>query len=201
VVGGGDNNFPTDSDSLSSVELYDPRTNGWTPGVEALAGTSFATATLLADGSVLLVGGLQARSFASILDPAGRSWSALPSNAQVRYWHTATTLRDGSILVAGGRTSSFNGVDYTYGAAEVGERFDPASQSWSDAGKHVEPRFSHTATLLRDGRVLVVGGLVDVSPSRSRFVQTAELYSSDVAPCEKNHYILCRRRLTVPTGP
>src|SRR5438093_191383 len=49
------------------------------------------------------------------------------------------------------------------------ERYDPATNGWSDAASMVAPRVGHTATRLLDGRVLVVGGGIRAGPG-------AELY-------------------------
>ncbi len=38
------------------------------------------------------------------------------------------------------------------------ERYDPANNSWSSAAALATPRYQFTATLLRDGTVLVTGG-------------------------------------------
>jgi hypothetical protein len=51
------------------------------------------------------------------------------------------------------------------------ELYDPATGTWSDAGSFGESTFEHTATLLRNGKVLVTGGLLEPSPASS-----AELY-------------------------
>jgi hypothetical protein len=62
-------------------------------------------------------------------------------------FHTATLLPDGKVLVAGG------------GLAEASaELYDPRSGSWTATGSMNEERSGSTATLLRDGKVLVVLG-------------------------------------------
>ena len=45
-------------------------------------------------------------------------------------------------------------------ATGVVEIYDPASNSWGQAAPLAQARYDHTATLLPDGRVLVVGGAV-----------------------------------------
>jgi hypothetical protein len=70
---------------------------------------------------------------------------------------TVATLADGRILLVGGYEvlldSGWPGVDRT--TAEV---FDPTSGSRHATGPTTETRVRHTATLLADGRVLVIGG-------------------------------------------
>ena len=55
------------------------------------------------------------------------------------------------------------------------ELFDPESETWSDAGCTVNPRWLHTATLLPSGAVLVAGGAGSSS---------AELYGIIVSPAQ-----------------
>lgn len=68
--------------------------------------------------------------------------------------HRATTLTDGRVLFTGGCTTpGCGGVDS--GARSA--LFDAASKITAGPSLH-QPRLSHTATALDDGRVLVVGG-------------------------------------------
>jgi hypothetical protein len=54
------------------------------------------------------------------------------------------------VLVVGGVNAS--------GALATAERYDPATNSWSPAGTLTAPRDGHTATILLNGQVLVIGG-------------------------------------------
>ena len=54
----------------------------------------------------------------------------------------------------------------------VAEIFDPGSGAWTPAGQLATERSQHTATLLNDGTVLVVGGRID----GSQVISTAEIY-------------------------
>jgi hypothetical protein len=138
---------------------------------------AFHTATLLADGRVVVAGGLindrldgKVSAAADLYDPASGSWTATNGMADARWGHTATLLPDGRVLVAG---SYVNGAD-PLASAEV---FDPSSERWTATGKMNHGRGGHTATLLPDGRVLVVGGgaeetLLEGGPRSA----TAEIY-------------------------
>ena len=69
---------------------------------------------------------------------------------------TATLLADGRVLIVGGigqRAPDFSDV-----AVVEAEIWDPAMGSFSSAGPDAAGRALHTATLLSDGRVLIVGG-------------------------------------------
>lgn len=163
VVGGWDGlNY------LNSAERYDPTTNRWT-SAGAMAVTRYDhTATLLRDGRVLIVGGFgtAAENSAELYDPSKNTWSAAPPMAHGRIGHTATLLPNGQVLVAGGISSSLGG-SYPAGA----ERYDPKANRWSPAGSLADGRVGHTATLLPDGRVLIVAG-----KDGNGLLATAELY-------------------------
>ena len=64
------------------------------------------TATRLADGRVLVTGGIRrgeaALASAEIYDPRTSDFSATGEMTSVRVGHTATLLRDGLVLIAGG---------------------------------------------------------------------------------------------------
>jgi Kelch motif len=75
---------------------------------------------------------------------------------QPRWLHATVRLADGRVLAAGGGR-------YTASA----ELYDPATNRWTPTGSMNLDRITFTATVLRDGRVLVVGGLpLTVAASR-----------------------------------
>jgi Tol biopolymer transport system component len=117
------------------------------------------TATLLPDGKVLVAGGLSggtapAVASAELYDPANGTWAATGSMAGARAGFTATLLPDGKVLVAGGYCCTAAGS----GALASAELYDPANGTWTATGSMATARTGATATLLRDGRVLVAGG-------------------------------------------
>ena len=68
--------------------------------------------------------------------------------------HQATLLVDGRVLVCGGQ--QWDGGEQM--GSSSAELYDPATDSWSVVNSMNMSRYSHTATLLGDGRVLVAGG-------------------------------------------
>jgi hypothetical protein len=123
------------------------------------------TATLLSNGTVLLVGGMHgAGATAEAYDPARESFSLAGRMVLERGGgHAAVLLPDGSVLLTGGWT----GPSVTAGA----ERYDPRTSIFSVTGTMIGARSAHTATLLPTGEVLIAGGF-----DGSRRLETAELY-------------------------
>jgi N-acetylneuraminic acid mutarotase len=70
-----------------------------------------------------------------------------------RAQHTATLLPDGRILVAGGAITNEDNS-----ATAAAELYDPRAGTWTKTGSMLTPRARHSATLLRNGTVLVAGG-------------------------------------------
>jgi hypothetical protein len=71
----------------------------------------------------------------------------------LRAAHSATTLADGRVLIAGGCTE-----DSCEGISASTELLNPATGASSAGPSMLEPRVSHAAVRLPDGRVLMVGG-------------------------------------------
>jgi hypothetical protein len=137
------------------------------------------TATRLSDGRVLIVGGNNSTGFLAtteLFDPAAGVFKSSGSLAQGRRQHTATLLANGKVLVSGGFAIDSSGNKSIAGA----ELYDPAAGTFSDAGTMSTARTDHTASLLRDGKVLIVGGNVPCAPTVCGTVlsafSTAELY-------------------------
>ena len=145
---------------VATAEIYDPATNRWSPTGELGAPRSAHTATLLADGRVLVAGGFSPAGVldsTELYDVAAGSWSAAEDMPNSRTIHTATLLANGSVLVVGGRAGSDGSV--LSSILPSGNLYDPGTGSWRPTAELTTRRVAHTATLLPDGRVLVAGGL------------------------------------------
>ena len=128
------------------------------PGLQsALSGTAGIglLAVRLKSGKVLVAGGTPTdppQQFSEVYDPATRGWR---TTGVMRHWRAspaAVLLPDGKVFVVGGFGEPGRPND-------TAETYDPATERWADSGAMSEPRADvHTATLLRDGRVLVAGG-------------------------------------------
>ena len=118
------------------------------------------TATLLPTGEVLVAGGghEDCGRFADAerYDPASDTFALLPPMSRRRVFHTATRLLDGTVLIAGGESEAgFSLV--TEATAEI---YDPSTARFYLVGATMQKgREGHTATLLKDGRVLMAGGV------------------------------------------
>ena len=131
------------------------------------------TATLLDDGTLLVIGGytdqLECAPTVERYDPRSDRWAdetELPDG--MRCPHSATLLDDGTVLVDGGPAAA---------------TYDASRASWRAVGDHVVVRFQPSSTLLEDGSVLVAGGWVGESEGRptasvESFDPTTRLWSA-----------------------
>jgi len=130
----------------------------WSNAARLSTGREEHTATLLRNGAVLVTGGTDGRgkalASAEVYNPVTNRWTPAGSMATARLDHTATLLPSGKVLGAGGLDASF--PSSTLASAEL---YDPTTNAWSPAAPMIGARARQTATLLSDGRVLVVGGL------------------------------------------
>jgi Kelch motif/Galactose oxidase, central domain len=144
--------------ALRNAEIYDPRTNtfSWVPDM-GMAHMRH-TATELADGRILIVGGTLSRDSyigvgeAEIFDPATMQWSYAGNLKEGRQGHTATLLTTGQVLIAGG----WNPFDNPIKTAEI---YTPGSRAFTyTLGPMSIGRREHVALPLLEGNVLVAGG-------------------------------------------
>jgi Galactose oxidase, central domain/Kelch motif len=167
-----------------STELYDPTTGTWSVTGRLNTARSWHTATLLPNGNVLVAGACNdgthcaTNSSAELYIPATGTWSVTGELKRPRFDHTATLLPDGQVLIAGG-----DHIDFLSGGTTVilnsSEIYNPATGHWKNAGKLNSPRAFHAATLLSDGKVLVVGGFDGKSVRQREYLRSAELYDPE----------------------
>ncbi len=148
VLAAGDNNQD------NTAEIYDQTAGTWSAAGNTMgAGRVFASALLLPNGKVLVVGGGPAA--VDLFDPSTGLFTALAPLSIDRYTAAATLLQDGRVLVVGG----LSGLTATQ--LDTAEIYDPTGAGTTTvvASKMSSPRyFFFTATTLQNGKVLVAGG-------------------------------------------
>ncbi|MEY2744961.1 MAG: hypothetical protein RL112_3 [Planctomycetota bacterium] len=147
------------------VSAFDPCTQEVAPIGLVPSANLFAARAQLADGRILVAGGIgaggQPSTEAYLFDPATALATALPPLATPRLGAAAVRRGDGKILVTGGiDTTSFTDVAAFFGAIEnTTELFDPETSTFAPGPNMPEPKAFHTATRLANNAILVAGGL------------------------------------------
>ena len=140
--------------------------------------------TLLADGTVLVAGGLLTPAEAELYNPPDQTFSITGALIERRSRHVAIRLTNpawGSlvdqVLIIGGASvgvSAFGGLEKALASVEI---YNPSTGAFSSFGNMTEPRENHTATMLDDGRIVMTGGV-----SSPAFSGTGEVLSTGVSP-------------------
>jgi len=119
----------------NSAEIYNPATGSFTRTNPMNVARQGATATLLANGKVLVAGGSKfingdAISSAELFDPSTGTWTLTGTMNVARAQHIATLLAaNGLVLVAGG------GDGYQF-YTNTAEPYNPATGTWSNTYEH-----------------------------------------------------------------
>ncbi|MGZ5568685.1 MAG: Kelch repeat-containing protein, partial [Limisphaerales bacterium] len=140
---------------------------GWHPGANMTETRDWHTATLLANGKVLVAGGVTfygPQIWTDLYDPATQTWIESQMNS-ARAYHAAVALTNGMVLVAGGDSG---GTILT--SCEI---YDPTTALWTNTGSLNVNRSLHTLTLLKSGKALAVGGYI---PTTGNATATVEIY-------------------------
>ncbi|MEZ5660928.1 MAG: kelch repeat-containing protein [Burkholderiaceae bacterium] len=162
----------------SNTYLYDPATNAFTNGPPLPTPLYHHTATLLADGRVILTGGATGSGVATatyFYDPVAGTFTAGPPMSTARYWHAARRLQDGRVMLFGGNS----GV----GVLASTEIYDPATNSFTPSASMAHAGSGSAIEVLADGRILVAGGYTSTAvataqifdPQTGQFTSTGSL--------------------------
>jgi hypothetical protein len=159
---------------LDSGEVFDDATGRFIATARMSSRRAGAMAVALPDGKALIAGGSDGsdRNLASaeIYDPQTNSFSLTGSMNAPRAHGVAIFLpRINKALIIGGAA---NGDDNDHASAEL---YDPATGRFSQTGSMRVPRAYFNAVLLRDGRVLVMGGMSSDLPNPN-IEASAEIY-------------------------
>lgn len=146
---------------INSVEFYDASTHSWVFTQSMKQARSYHTASTLTDGKVLVTGGtgpLSKENRAATCLLSSKALHMIDQMTQGRK-NRQTGVLFGSWLLSDGDVQS---------SAEI---YDPSVDAWLTTRSMRHARVFHTASVLPNGKVLVVGGADNVT-----FLQTAELY-------------------------
>lgn len=124
---------------------------------------TFHTATTLASGEVLFIGGEAGAPLASaeLYDPAKNSFKATGAMTHARTRHVTVLLDDGRVFVTGGGDAS----------AEI---YDPKTRKFTLAEAMSSDRERAQGVLLESGHVLVAGGNLEGEP-----IETVDVFDPD----------------------
>ncbi len=144
-------------------------------------GYDYHTASLLNDGSVLIVGGsgfnepVHRRALRYV--PSTNTFEPDANLNVARMAHATFTLSNGKIVVTGGWDPNTTGTifDPVYKSTEI---YDPATKTFTAGPDMNFPRRHHVVTQLKDGRFLVTGG-IQLRGSGFGASTNAEIYDSN----------------------
>ncbi len=180
LITGGTTESAGGGAATTSAELYDPRTGIFTSAGSLISDRAQHTATLLANGQVLIAGGWNGHAadaaddppwdplFAELYDPASGNFTATSTMSTTRIGHSAIRLPNGKILILGGIPNPQNlhqPVNPRYA-----ELYDPTAHTFSPVGNLTLSQTGYSATLLTNGKILIAGG-----EDQRHAVGTAEL--------------------------
>jgi hypothetical protein len=162
LVTGG---YPPGADgATSSAELFDPATSMFSATASMTTSRAGHTMATLPDGRVFVSPGAS-RYTVELFDPTTGTFSAAGEMASWSFG-LAMALPDGRVIVLGGSSLG------DHGAAAI---WDPATQTFGP--ERELPGWVRRATLLDDGRILLIGGranwsaVVDVAAGETKRIQ------------------------------
>ncbi|MGA7914325.1 MAG: kelch repeat-containing protein [Candidatus Acidiferrales bacterium] len=172
VAGGAGATDPLQA--LATAELYDPVTGTFSPTGSLNTARRLTSGTLLDNGMVLVVGGVNGSttlSSAELYNPATGSFAFTGSLNVARLYQSATLLNNGMVLIAGGEAPSGS----SYVPLSSAELYDPTAGTFTLTGSLNAARTDPVATLLNNGTVLITGGVI-FSGTNDAALSSAEIY-------------------------
>ena len=148
--------------SGTSAEYYDPALNQFVALPQMNHGRYINGGAQLLDGRVLIAGGNASGNTAEFFYTNSQNFVAATNLMRSQHWFcTANRLADGKVLLAG--------------FSQTPDLFDPSNDSFSRTADMLAGRLYYTATTLRDGSVLIVGGQL-ASNQTGPALATTEIY-------------------------
>ena len=162
LIAGGNQGAPFDpAHEFAPPELFDPATGAFTLTGSSADRGFVRYATRLGDGRVfLVVAPIDYPFHAELYDPVQGTFASVGPTQLGDYWMVGAHLHDDRVLVVTG-----GGPDLDHRLTFV-DVFDPRTDSFAPTRQATIDLFAFTATLLEDGRVLLVGltGRPDATP-------------------------------------
>lgn len=189
IVLGGSRGESTVSDAINR---FDPVTRMFTRIGTLRTGRAQHTATRLADGRILVLGGVSGVQIGYVADLVDERTGAVSNGGQLnfpRIRHATVALADGRVLVVGGVNR------------HTVEIWDPATTTFRlVAATMRHPRDYPTATQLADGRVLITGGYTEALnyTFAEIFDPRTETFTTVASPLAERRYFHSAQRL--PNG-
>ena len=196
--------------ALATTWVYDPTADRWSQAADLLSPRESASAAVLSDGRVLLVGGSeplaqptrlpnggvltqQPVGTAEEYNPAAQRWQPAGRLSAVRNSFAFTALPGGGAMAAGGCNPSSGGPSLpALTPMATVDIFDPSTSRWHAGRPLPTPRCGGSAIPLADGRVLVLGGIGPAGvpdlqtdlfdPRTGRWASAGSLTSAAIAP-------------------
>ncbi len=185
--------------SVSTVEVYDPKTDTWERKADMPTARTDA-ATSVVDGKIYAIGGTALNKFefdalvngevrrferwdpedlptVEMYDPATDTWTQKADMPTPR--NTSTCVVDGKIYAIGGTSDEVE--SFRLDTVEV---YDPATDTWAKANKMNHARAGAAVSVV-DGKIYVMGGtgLPIILNHPGPFLSSIEVYNS-----QKNHW-------------
>ena len=169
LITGGIDSHGGGGAAVASAELYDPATGTFTSTGGMHTDRAQHTATPLAGGNVLIVGGWNGHRadaaddppwdplFTELYKPISHIFDVSSTMSTTRIGHVAVRLANGRILMLGG-VPTLQNIHEQPRDPQYAEIYDPVANAFSALAGLTLSQQGYTATLLANGKVLLVGG-------------------------------------------
>jgi uncharacterized repeat protein (TIGR01451 family) len=189
-----------------AAEVFRPESSSWSPTGAMSIPRGGATLTVLGDGTVLVLGGIDvststpsAVATGELYNPATGTWTPTASLAAPRAFHTATLLTTGDVLISGGVDASGNPV----ATSEVYR--GPPVQKVEPLLKWVTPAPIGRGTPLSDAQLNassnVPGTFTYSPPIGTILVAGPQTLSVTFVPADDTRYTTATSTVTVTVTP
>jgi hypothetical protein len=158
------------------------------------AGGGYDTATRLAGGKVLLVGGGTFGDRAEIYDPTLDTFKSTGSLVRPRRNPLAALAANGKVLIVGGGPAA-GCVDFFIGDVEL---YDPGTGRFTSLGTPLPGANYNALTRLSDGRILISGG--DVLDEDGETSHSSSVIYNSAAVAGHPHGTFTPTAATIPTA-